>query len=52
MARNRRIYELHQRSPGWELAKGIAIFLVALALAALVSIDDVEPLKPPAGMAP
>jgi hypothetical protein len=45
MARNRRI--VVEPNPGWELAKGIAIFLVALALAALVSVDDVETVRFP-----
>ncbi len=29
----------------WALAKSVAFFLLVLALAALVSIDDIEPLE-------
>lgn len=42
MAKNRRIVEAQQDSPAWRLVSGILVFIAALAIAALLSIDDVD----------
>lgn len=47
MNKNRRIYrEPTSGERAWRLASSIAVFIVALAVAALLSIDDVEGTRP------
>lgn len=42
MAKNRHIIDPQQDSPTWRLVSGILVFIAALVIAALLSIDDVD----------
>lgn len=42
MKRNRYIIDPQQDPPAWRLVSGILVFIAALVIAALLSIDDVD----------
>lgn len=42
MNRNRYIIDPQQEPPAWRLVSGILVFVAALVIAALLSIDDID----------